>query len=124
MKDPTLPSPSSTSDGDNDRAGRSDPHDPPQAQALGQRLGARRSHVTSPPPVYLRSMNRWTVYGSPLGPLTVSAGPKGLRSIHFPRRGPRDGERGPQRDERLRQPLPEVTSQLDQYFAGKRRAFE
>ena len=62
-------------------------------------------------------MNCWTVYESPLGPLTVSVGPRGLRSVHFPRRGP-------QLDERLRQPLPEVTSQLDEYFAGERRAFE
>jgi methylated-DNA-[protein]-cysteine S-methyltransferase len=59
----------------------------------------------------------WTVYESPLGPLTVSAGPRGLRSIHFPRRGP-------QLDEGLRRPLPKVTSQLDEYFAGERRAFE
>lgn len=62
-------------------------------------------------------MNRWTVYESPLGPLTVSAGSGGLRGIHFPSRGPR-------LDEGSRQALPEVTSQLDEYFAGQRRAFE
>jgi methylated-DNA-[protein]-cysteine S-methyltransferase len=62
-------------------------------------------------------MNRWTIYESPLGPLTVSAGRNGLLSIHFPRRGP-------QLDERLRHSLPEVTGQLDEYFAGERRAFE
>jgi methylated-DNA-[protein]-cysteine S-methyltransferase len=62
-------------------------------------------------------MDFWTVYESPLGPLTVSAGPGGVRSVHFPRRGPR-------LDERLRRPLPEVTGQLDGYFAGERRAFE
>ena len=62
-------------------------------------------------------MNHWTVYESPLGPLTVSAGPNGVRSIHFPRRGPQLGER-------LRRPLPEVTGQLDEYFAGERRVFE
>jgi methylated-DNA-[protein]-cysteine S-methyltransferase len=62
-------------------------------------------------------MNHWTVYESPLGPLTVSVGPKGLRGIYFPRRGLR-------LDERLRRPLPKVTGQLDEYFAGERRAFE
>jgi methylated-DNA-[protein]-cysteine S-methyltransferase len=62
-------------------------------------------------------MNCWTVYESPLGPLTVSAGPSGLRGVYFPRCGP-------QLDERLRRPLPAVTSQLDEYFAGERRAFE
>jgi methylated-DNA-[protein]-cysteine S-methyltransferase len=59
----------------------------------------------------------WTIYESPLGPLTVSGGPDGVRGVYFPRKGPR-------LDERLRRSLPQVTGQLDEYFAGERRAFE
>ncbi|HEX8754043.1 MAG TPA: MGMT family protein, partial [Solirubrobacterales bacterium] len=59
----------------------------------------------------------WTVYESPLGPLTVTAGPGGLTGIHFPGRAPRLAETA-------RRPLPRVTDQLDEYFGGERRAFE
>jgi methylated-DNA-[protein]-cysteine S-methyltransferase len=62
-------------------------------------------------------MDFWTVYESPLGPLTVSVGSGGLQGVYFPRRGPR-------LDERQQQSLPDVTGQLDEYFAGERRAFE
>src|SRR5215212_806039 len=57
------------------------------------------------------------VYESPLGELTVALSPAGaLRAIHFPG-GPRTAEADPG-------PMPRVTAQLDQYFAGERRKFE
>jgi methylated-DNA-[protein]-cysteine S-methyltransferase len=61
----------------------------------------------------------WTVYPSPLGPLTLVAGAAGLRALHFPGRAPvldpseADGEA-----------LRDVREQLDQYFAGEREAFD
>lgn len=59
----------------------------------------------------------WTIHESPIGPLTLVAGPRGLTNIYFPERAPRlpEGER---------RPLREVVEQLDGYFAGERRAFE
>jgi methylated-DNA-[protein]-cysteine S-methyltransferase len=64
----------------------------------------------------------WSTYESPLGRLTLVAGPRGLRAISFPGR---DGER-PERDDATRDPgaFAEVSSQLDEYFAGQRRAFD
>ncbi len=59
----------------------------------------------------------WTIYESPLGPLTVVAGPGGVSNVHFP-------GRSPQVQESAQRPLPEVTDQLDGYFAGEREAFE
>ena len=59
----------------------------------------------------------WTVYESPLGPLTVSGGPKGIAGVHFPGRSPRF-------DEAARRPITEAIDQLDEYFAGKRKAFD
>ncbi len=59
----------------------------------------------------------WTAYESPLGPLTVIAGPAGVRGIHFPGRSPR-------LDEAARIEMPEVIVQLDRYFAGELRAFD
>src|SRR6266550_3898912 len=57
----------------------------------------------------------WTIYESPIGPLTLLAGPDGLRSLSFPGRGrpPGDAARGP---------MPAVTDQLDAYFAGELQA--
>jgi methylated-DNA-[protein]-cysteine S-methyltransferase len=60
---------------------------------------------------------RWTIYESPLGQLTVVAGPSGVRSVRFPGRSPR-------LTEAARRPMPEVVEQLDAYFAGERKAFE
>lgn len=59
----------------------------------------------------------WTVYESPLGLLTLTAGPGGVTGVHFPGRvlGLR---------EEARRPLPRVTDQLDEYFAGERQGFE
>jgi methylated-DNA-[protein]-cysteine S-methyltransferase len=59
----------------------------------------------------------WTIYESPLGPLTVIRGPAGVRNVHFPGRSPRLSVGA-------RHPMPEVTDQLDAYFAGERKAFE
>lgn len=59
---------------------------------------------------------RWTVYESPIGPLTLVAGPKGLSDLNFPGRiPPPDAERGE---------LPEITEQLDAYFAGELQVFD
>jgi methylated-DNA-[protein]-cysteine S-methyltransferase len=61
----------------------------------------------------------WDVYESPLGPLTLHAGARGLTALSFPGRG------GP-RDERRRDPaaLAGATAQLDEYFRGDREAFD
>jgi methylated-DNA-[protein]-cysteine S-methyltransferase len=62
-------------------------------------------------------MNRWTIYESPIGPLTLVMGPRGLTDLNFPGRlrMPSEAAKGQ---------LPEVTDQLDAYFAGERREFE
>jgi methylated-DNA-[protein]-cysteine S-methyltransferase len=61
----------------------------------------------------------WSVYASPLGPLTVVAGGAGLAALHFP------GEGGPlhprARDDAA---LAAARRQLDEYFAGTRTDFE
>jgi methylated-DNA-[protein]-cysteine S-methyltransferase len=59
----------------------------------------------------------WTTYESPIGVLTVVAGPGGVRNIHFPGRVPRLAQAAHRR-------MPDVTGQLAAYFAGQRRAFE
>ncbi len=59
----------------------------------------------------------WTIYESPLGPLTAIAGPSGMTHLHFPGRSPRLEEA------ECRQ-MPEAVDQLDAYFAGERQAFE
>ncbi len=59
----------------------------------------------------------WTVYESPLGPLTISGGPDGISSVYFPGRAPRvDGA--------ARRPMTEAIGQLEEYFAGERQAFD
>jgi methylated-DNA-[protein]-cysteine S-methyltransferase len=59
----------------------------------------------------------WTIYESPIGPLTLVAGRRGLTDLNFPGRFsvPAGAER---------RPLPEVTRQLDTYFAGELREFD
>ena len=59
----------------------------------------------------------WTIYESPIGPLTLLAGPDGLRSLSFPGRGrpPVEAAQGP---------MPAVTDQLEAYFAGELQDFE
>lgn len=63
------------------------------------------------------SSRGWTTFESPIGPLTVVVGPKGITHIHF------DGH-VPRLPEPARRPLPDVVGQLDAYFAGERTAFE
>jgi len=61
----------------------------------------------------------WTVYDSPIGPLTLIAGDAGLSGLCFPEYAPAlpEAEREPET-------LAEVTRQLDEYFAGTRQRFE
>jgi methylated-DNA-[protein]-cysteine S-methyltransferase len=61
----------------------------------------------------------WTIYDSPLGPLTLIGSPRGLASLQFP------GHAGrlPRADWRPRA-FPAVLEQLEAYFAGERQAFE
>lgn len=61
----------------------------------------------------------WTIYESPLGPLTLVGGAAGLAGLRFPGRGAALGEA-----ERDGDPLVEATRQLDEYFLGVRRGFE
>jgi methylated-DNA-[protein]-cysteine S-methyltransferase len=59
----------------------------------------------------------WTIYESPIGPLTLVAGPRGLSDLSFPGRlrVPPEAAKGD---------MPHVVDQLEAYFAGERRAFE
>lgn len=59
----------------------------------------------------------WTVHESPIGPLSVVAGPMGIGSIWFP------GE-APPLDPAAARPMPEAAAQLDAYFAAELRAFD
>jgi methylated-DNA-[protein]-cysteine S-methyltransferase len=61
--------------------------------------------------------NGWTTFESPLGSLTVIAGPGGIANLRFPGRA--SGLDGVER-----RPMPEVVGQLAEYFAGERQAFE
>lgn len=62
-------------------------------------------------------VSSWIVYESPFGPLTVAMGPNGLTGIFFPGRGvpPRGADSAA---------MPDVTRQLDAYFAGELREFD
>src|SRR3954452_25241608 len=59
----------------------------------------------------------WTICEGPVGPLTVVAGPAGIRDVWF-------AGRAPARAPGARQPMPAVEAQLAEYFAGERQAFE
>jgi methylated-DNA-[protein]-cysteine S-methyltransferase len=61
----------------------------------------------------------WTIYESPLGPLTLRRGPQGLAALTFP-------GRGGALDETARDPaaLADAAGQLEEYFAGRRHAFD
>ena len=59
----------------------------------------------------------WTAYDSPLGTLTVVAGPSGISNVRFPGRSPRLARAAQRR-------MPDVISQLSAYFAGERKTFE
>lgn len=59
----------------------------------------------------------WTIYESPLGPLTLIAGEAGIGRICFP-------GGAPALDPAAARPMPEAVAQLDAYFAGELRAFD
>ncbi len=59
----------------------------------------------------------WTVYESPIGPLTLIAGPRGLTGIRFP------GSARPL-PAAARRPMSAAVGQLEAYFGGELRAFE
>lgn len=59
----------------------------------------------------------WTAVESPIGPLTLAAGPRGIANIYF------EGHT-PGLPESARRPLPVASGQLEEYFAGERRAFD
>lgn len=61
----------------------------------------------------------WTAYESPLGPLTLVGGADGLHAMYFP------GRSG-QLDEAARDaaPFADAVTQLQEYFAGQRQAFD
>ena len=59
----------------------------------------------------------WTIYDSPIGPLTLVAGTRGLTDLNFPGRFSVPAGT-PER------PMPDVTRQLDAYFAGELREFD
>lgn len=61
----------------------------------------------------------WTTYDSPLGPLTLIGGPFGLRALHFDGGAPELPANAWRPNE-----LAGVIGQLDEYFAGERRAFD
>ena len=60
----------------------------------------------------------WDVVETPIGPLTVEAGERGLTGLSFP-------GRGPARHWEHRDPvaLDDATAALAEYFAGERRSF-
>jgi methylated-DNA-[protein]-cysteine S-methyltransferase len=61
----------------------------------------------------------WSVYESPLGPLTLIGGPAGLAGVRFPGKGPalREADHDPDA-------LADAAHQLEEYFTGRRRSFE
>jgi methylated-DNA-[protein]-cysteine S-methyltransferase len=91
--------------------------DAPDLDRRGDLLTISRFDRRARLPMQMTMRWSWTVHESPLGPLSVVAGPAGIRSIWFP------GE-GPPLDPAAARPMPEAVSQLDGYFAGELRAFE
>jgi methylated-DNA-[protein]-cysteine S-methyltransferase len=61
----------------------------------------------------------WDVVETPIGPLTLEAGSRGLAAVHFPGREPEldPGSRDPEA-------LAPAVAQLREYFAGDRRTFD
>jgi methylated-DNA-[protein]-cysteine S-methyltransferase len=62
----------------------------------------------------------FTVYESPIGPLTLAAGEAGLSGLYFPGRAP---ALVPERSGRS-PALADAVEQLEEYFAGERQRFE
>jgi len=61
----------------------------------------------------------WTVYESPLGPLTLIGDDDALHELHFPGRSGQLNEAA-----RDGAPFTQAIGQLEEYFAGERRRFE
>ena len=61
----------------------------------------------------------FTIFESPVGPLTLVAGDDGLRHLYFPRRAP-----GLDHEDEDPFPFAAATAQLEQYFNGERTTFE
>jgi methylated-DNA-[protein]-cysteine S-methyltransferase len=59
----------------------------------------------------------WMIYESPIGPLTIVAGPSGITNLNFPGR-----LRTPA--EAAKRPMPETVSHLEAYFAGELQTFD
>jgi methylated-DNA-[protein]-cysteine S-methyltransferase len=59
----------------------------------------------------------WAICEGPVGPLTVVAGPAGIRSVWF------EGQ-APPLETGARREMPAVAAQLAEYFDGERRGFE
>ncbi|HET7444186.1 MAG TPA: methylated-DNA--[protein]-cysteine S-methyltransferase [Solirubrobacterales bacterium] len=59
----------------------------------------------------------WTIYESPVGPLTLATGARGITDLNFPGRYevPSEASKGP---------MPEAEAQLDAYFAGELQVFD
>ncbi len=67
----------------------------------------------------MRAEPAWTIYESPLGPLTLVGDDDALWGLHFPgRSGPLDEAAHD------REPFTEAIGQLGEYFAGERRGFD
>ncbi len=67
----------------------------------------------------MRAELAWTVYESPLGPLTLVGDDDALSALHFP------GRSGPLSEAARRsEPFTEAIVQLEEYFAGERQRFE
>jgi methylated-DNA-[protein]-cysteine S-methyltransferase len=60
-----------------------------------------------------------TVFDSPIGPLTLVAGERGLASLYFPGRAPSLPEASGRSSV-----IAEAVEQLEDYFAGERREFD
>jgi methylated-DNA-[protein]-cysteine S-methyltransferase len=61
----------------------------------------------------------WTIYESPIGPLTLAGGEEGVTALHFPNRPGRLAEEA--RDDAA---LAAAVEQLEEYFAAERRSFD
>src|SRR5664279_3555621 len=92
------------------------------ASMVGRRDGASAHPVISHSRYADRSPRMhttWTIYESPVGPLTLVGGPRGLSRLFFP------GHAGQLREERRDDAaLADAVGQLEEYFAGRRRHFE
>ena len=90
----------------------------PRREHGHQRRADRARHHL--PRLEMRTMS-FTIYESPIGPLTVVAGEHGLRELHFPGRGPskREDDQNP-----AVPALAAAAEQLDAYFAGELRSFQ